>query len=233
MSGELAKLGQAARMLAEIKTVPAAANEIDKAAAARVYAQKAKLGREAEDSALAIRMLAERRLGQLVQEGQDAGQIVSHGGDRSKVANADLASLSDLGVTKQQVHEAKLLAHLSDTEIVEHIRDADKASRRKVLKAAAKRAEDTRRPKPPPPPAPTRTPEEQADYDWRQTLRDGFRTCLNFADDCSHPNNIGGFFQGVAERPFDPAFRVDADRIRTAAIRLHHIADEWKDRFPA
>lgn len=225
-------------MLAEVKTVQDAANLADYAEAARVYARKAKLGREAEDSALTIRVQAEARMGQLVQEGQDAGQIArqddgTHGvGDRG-IPNGNTSTLADLGITAKQSHEAKLLAQFTDAELAEQVKSAEKASRAKVLKAAAKRAEKKRRPAPPPKPKPLRTPEEQADYDQRQTFRDGFHSCLNFADDCWHPNNIDAFFQGVAERPYLPDFKIDADRIRRAADRLHHIADEWKIRFPS
>lgn len=128
------KLEQAERMLAEITTVEDAANLVDFAEAARVYAKQAKLGTSSINSATTIKLKAERRLADLVDEGQAAGQIASqsgHGIGRPKGLRSaepfpllDVptkpapATLDDIGVTYQRLHEArKIRDNYTDDDI--------------------------------------------------------------------------------------------------------------------
>ncbi len=60
----LVKLGDATRMLAEVRDAPSAKKLMDVAAAAEVYARKAQLGKDAVQYAVGIKLDAERRLGQ-------------------------------------------------------------------------------------------------------------------------------------------------------------------------
>ena len=61
-------------MLAEIATAGDAVNVIAFAEAARVWAQQAKLGTSAVNHATVIKMRAERRLADAVDEGQKQGR---------------------------------------------------------------------------------------------------------------------------------------------------------------
>lgn len=118
----LMKLEQAERMLAEITTVEDAANLVDFAEAARVYAKQAKLGTGAINSATAIKLKAERRLAITVDEGQANGQIARHGERGKEVRSANVFSLpidtpvaeppktlADLGVNARKVNEARAI----------------------------------------------------------------------------------------------------------------------------
>lgn len=54
------------RMLAEVKTIPDAVHLMNLADAARVYAQKMRLGREAQNHAAEITLRTERLLGRML-----------------------------------------------------------------------------------------------------------------------------------------------------------------------
>lgn len=74
----------------------------------------------AQADALMIEARAKMRLAEEYDAAKEAGEVAGHGGNRgnqhvAKVANSDLATISDIGLTKQEVSEAR------------HIRDAEKA----------------------------------------------------------------------------------------------------------
>jgi hypothetical protein len=128
-------------MLAEVRTAQDAMDIASLAEAARVWARQAKLGAQAENHATGIKLKAEIRLAQVVKEGQERGEIAGHGGNR-KVRNADVETLSDLGVDKQRLAEARTLAATFTPSDVDEVVDEANAegrsvSRRAVLKAAA------------------------------------------------------------------------------------------------
>jgi len=81
MANELAIMEQATRMLAECKTVDEAKDIIDKAAAAALWARKAKLGLEAQNHAAYIKLMAERKAGQILGD-LERGQGKGGGGDK-------------------------------------------------------------------------------------------------------------------------------------------------------
>jgi len=70
-------LADAEQELAEIASAQDAQQLADKAAAAAEFARRVKLGNSAINHATTIRVLAERRMAQLVDEGQKAGQIAT------------------------------------------------------------------------------------------------------------------------------------------------------------
>jgi phage N-6-adenine-methyltransferase len=100
-------------MLAAIASVEEALEVINYAEAARVYAERAGLGINSINYATAIKICAEIRLAEVVQRGQDEGQIAKRGvagGRGLKVVPADLQTLDDIGVTKQRLAEARKMA---------------------------------------------------------------------------------------------------------------------------
>jgi len=106
MANELAIMEQATRMLAECKTVDEAKDIIDKAAAAALWARKAKLGLEAQNHAAYIKLMAERKAGQILGE-MERGQGKGGGGDkRSKVAKE--TTLSNAGQSDPSPYSATL-----------------------------------------------------------------------------------------------------------------------------
>jgi hypothetical protein len=95
------------RALAErCDTVEDAKSLADKATAAKVYAERAKLGGDMVNRAAAAKLWAERRAGELI------GQTISHGGDRRSVSSSQAPNLKDLGVTGDQSSRWQGLAEI-------------------------------------------------------------------------------------------------------------------------
>jgi N6-adenosine-specific RNA methylase IME4 len=120
---QLEQLSRAERMLAEVATVEEALNLVDYAAAARDLAKRAKLGAASVNHAMLIRLRAERKLAEMVDEGQKRGAIATPGGDRvsnvrtSNNALVEPSTLDALGVDPVRLHEARKLASLSDEQL--------------------------------------------------------------------------------------------------------------------
>lgn len=114
-------------MLATVARADEAAKLADLAEAARVYARKAELGTAAVNHATIIKARALKRMAELVDEGQERGEIEGHGGSRgnqyvAKVMSPDIgtpATLNDLGITRQRLHEARKLEPLDEADIAE------------------------------------------------------------------------------------------------------------------
>jgi hypothetical protein len=112
---DIEPLARAERMLAAIASAEDALDVIDYAEAARVFAQRAKLGIGAVNHATVIKVLAELRLATVVKEGQDAGQIAKRGSAKGnqrtgKVLPAHVTSLENVGVTKERLRDARKMA---------------------------------------------------------------------------------------------------------------------------
>ena len=105
-SGVLVQLTRAERMLAAITTAEEAQEVRDYAAAAADLAKRAKLGIPTVNHAVTIRLLAERRLAEVVDEGMTAGKITGHG--KRKIRSPDLSlGLDDLGIDVRRLAEAR------------------------------------------------------------------------------------------------------------------------------
>lgn len=120
-SSELERLSQAEHMLAELARADEAAKLADIAEAARVYARKAELGTAAVNHATVIKARALKRMAELVDEGQERGEI-ARVGKPVNVTSQDIyapATLTDLGIARQRLHEARKLEAISDAEITE------------------------------------------------------------------------------------------------------------------
>lgn len=96
----VALVDQARALLAQAKGMEGLAVTLEiksRAEAIRVYTQQKDMGREAELSAAEIVRRAERRIGELIREGQAAGEI----GDRASSAGARWRSPSELQSPKE------------------------------------------------------------------------------------------------------------------------------------
>lgn len=134
----------ATRMLAEIASVDDALTLIDHAELARVMARQSKLGTRAINHATVIKVRAERKLADLVDEGQQAG-VIAEPGRPENVRSANL--FADIGVDKVRLHEARLLRDTYTDEALEarqaEADDRDEVLSRQQLLAEA-RAENNR-----------------------------------------------------------------------------------------
>ena len=119
----VALVEQARTMLAQATGMEGLADVIEwksRAEAIRVYTQQKDIGHEAELSAAEIVRLAERRIGELIREGQAAGEIRRRGEREDRVdgkistveilgapgkANSDIYAMTD-GVSAEQFEEA-------------------------------------------------------------------------------------------------------------------------------
>lgn len=151
----LVKLGDATKMLAEVRDAPSAKHVMDLAAAAELYATKAKLGDEAIRYASGIKLHAERKLGQYLRT-----MPMSKGG-RPKT-DSRMESVSDrcapnlselLGMPRSDAlklsSEAQRLAEIPDDEfeaIVSRVRnDGERLTANAVRNHAKKEQQDRER----------------------------------------------------------------------------------------
>lgn len=115
----LITLGDATKMLAQVKDAPSAKWLMDVAAAAEVYARKAKLGKQAVDYAFAIKLEAERMLGVYLREterapGAKGTGANQHGGALPTRKRTSPPTLAEQGISHKLASEAQRLASLPD-----------------------------------------------------------------------------------------------------------------------
>lgn len=183
---ELERLTRAERMLAEIASASDAVDVIRYAEAARVFAEQARLGTSAVNSATVIKMRAERRLADAVDEGQRNGEIATQRdgkrpADRRPEAGLLKPTLDDIGVSKQRLNEArKIRDAYTDDDLDELEEDATAAD--KVLSRAhlIRHAPPAPRPAAPDP----WTPDER---DLRKRLEAGETVVISMRAE-GHPN---------------------------------------------
>lgn len=112
MEASLAVYDEACRAVALAATVDEAKDLADKADAIRIYARKAN-NTKLELDAAEIRIRAERRLGQIIIEGKDAGRISIAGG-RPRKDKSGCIPISQLGVHKDLSMRGQQLARMRD-----------------------------------------------------------------------------------------------------------------------
>jgi len=128
----------ACRFLAEARSVDDVTNMLDVSAAMREYARRAK-NRDAEADAVAIRMHATRKLGQMMQA-QKATIGLAKAGRHKKIGLPEnpIPTLAEAGIDKNLAHEARKAAAPSDQEFEQKVteaRDATKSAVAKVVKS--------------------------------------------------------------------------------------------------
>lgn len=120
MTDGLAILNKATQMLAEVRSVDEAKDLIDLAEAARIYARQVGLGLEAQNHAAEIKIRAQRRAGEILDQME-----MNKGGRPSMEENWSQAatSLSDLGITKSDSSRWQTIASIPEKEFNEFIED--------------------------------------------------------------------------------------------------------------
>lgn len=126
-SQALARIGQAARLLAEARNLTDIQAIRNMAAAAEAYATAARLGSEAVNHAAEIKLLAERKAGELLrtmpkQNGGDAKRATAL--HNTVLASGAPPTLADLGITPIQSSRWQALARVDDATFSELVEEA-------------------------------------------------------------------------------------------------------------
>ena len=119
---QLVRIDEARQALAQVATVDDARKIVDVAEAMRVYAKKAHLGLEAQNYAAEIKMLAERRCGELLRDMAEKGERATHETARSS-STLQLDTLDDLGIEKTQSSRWQKVAAVPEAEFERYIAD--------------------------------------------------------------------------------------------------------------
>lgn len=132
----LTRLSQAEKLLAEASTLddlPSLQDLRDYAEAARIYAERSRMSTCSINYATRIKIDAERKQAEIVTAGQAIGQIaVRQNGDSLK---SGVRTLSDLGIDKRRLSEARKLLEYSEEEIDDVFAQAN-AEGREVSRSA-------------------------------------------------------------------------------------------------
>lgn len=150
MSAYLERMSSASRMLAEVASAEDAWNVAKLAEAARTLAQMTQLGTEAINHANQIKVKAMMRLADLIDEGQETGAIANQATGRPKEEVSAPQTLTDLGIRRQAVHEARQLRDVfDDRDVDETYLEANQEHRevgvKRLLTMARQRKAEQRR----------------------------------------------------------------------------------------
>jgi hypothetical protein len=119
-SCEVKVLEQLARALAETHDLRDVKALRDKAEAARKYAQSAAMSLKIQNRAAELKLLAERRAGELL------GELVAHGGNRRSSCHHGNLKLSDLGINPHQSSRWRREAAVPEAIFEQYIAAANK-----------------------------------------------------------------------------------------------------------
>ena len=148
---ELVRYDAACRAIAEAHSVDEVKEIRDTAIALKAYARQAK-NKDLEAEAAAIRLRAERGIGQLMEAQRGAG-LLSKGTPGPGRGKAGLSAnpafdapptLAEVGINKNLAHQARVLAKLSDDafeDVITDTRDAVQRAVRNVVRAAQHKQE--------------------------------------------------------------------------------------------
>ncbi len=124
----VASMNRARLALSEAKTIQQTKLIVDTAAAAEIYARRQKLGEEASDLALSIKIEALRKLGGMLEQTPRASGVKKAGtvlgGSKVELPKNDAPTLAELGLTKKESALAQKLNTLSE-EDYQQVRDGN------------------------------------------------------------------------------------------------------------
>lgn len=128
---ELLVLTEASHALASVRTIDEAKDLRDKAEAVRVYARKARLGRQIFIEASVIKAQAERRLGEMLRETllADSAPGNQHTGKLEDDGPGARPTLESLGLTKSDSSRMQQIASLPDAVFEDHLTNSAQQGR--------------------------------------------------------------------------------------------------------
>lgn len=123
----LTVLDRATQMLAEVRDVDDARQLIDLAEAARIYARQVKLGLEAQNHAAEIKLRAQRRAGEILQE-MDKAKGAAEAGWKTPLPEERAfdkpATYEEMGITYKDAHYWQHLAKMPEETFEDYIEDS-------------------------------------------------------------------------------------------------------------
>jgi hypothetical protein len=124
----VASMNRARLALSEAKTIQQTKLIVDTAAAAEIYARRQKLGEEASNLALSIKIEALRKLGGMLEQTPRASGVKKAGtvlgGSKVELPKNDAPTLAELGLTKKESALAQKLNTLPE-EDYQQVRDGN------------------------------------------------------------------------------------------------------------
>ena len=146
-SSQLAKLEKARQMLAESRTLSEVKKIRDFAEAAKVYAQAAHLGQEAQNYAAEIALLAERKAGDIFADLERAKPKATGGRVRKSEAKSEYATaLEDSNTSEREAQRWQEIAKIPEETFNDYLQQSkdlkteiNRAGLSKVAKKAANR----------------------------------------------------------------------------------------------
>ena len=132
---ELVLLSKAEKVLTEANTVDEVRDLRDKAVAVKAYAKKAKIGHRIVVEAAAIKLRAERRLGQMLQtiELADAAPGNQYTGPKAPTSDEPRIYLRDLGINKSDSSRIQRIAALPQEVFDRYLTDNIQADREPTM----------------------------------------------------------------------------------------------------
>lgn len=143
----VATMNRARMALSEAKTIQQTKVVLDTAAAAEIFARRQKLGEEASDLALSIKVEALRKLGEMLTATPKAkGEI--RRGTKTEPRENEPPTLAELGLSKKESAVAQKLAALPETEF-QQVRDGNVTVAKAIaavdaVKSAPKKADGSK-----------------------------------------------------------------------------------------
>lgn len=137
----LLKVEEARQILAECKRVDEAKSIRDKAEAIRAYLRQQNASREAQNDAAEIKLRAERRLGELLQEQKARGERADRGNPKQKSHAATIAppTLRDLGIEKTQAARWQDIAKIPEPKFEAYVKEQRERNDGEITTAGLRR----------------------------------------------------------------------------------------------
>lgn len=150
----VASMNRARLALSEAKTIQQTKLIVDTAAAAEIYARRQKLGEEASDLALSIKIEALRKLGGMLEQTPRASGVKKAGtvlgGSKVELPKNDAPTLAELGLTKKESALAQKLNALPE-EDYQQVRDGNISVAKAIAAVDASKTKAKRAPHTPDP----------------------------------------------------------------------------------
>jgi hypothetical protein len=221
-SSHLAKLSQARQMLAESRTLPEIKQIRDMAQAARTYARAAHLGRESQDYAAEISLLASHKAGEILSQ-LERGKTGPKKLSAKAAGNSEYAkTLNDTNTPERTAQGWQQIAKIPLKAVQDYVTQArtlhSEISQNGLLKVAARQAKANA-------PTPITPPQQPTVSASGITAR---LTAL-----LAELGALSAFTKGVKSRELDSESRTEVETLIASLRKISKDAAERADRLEA